>query len=109
MKLDDIGYWLAEKRSALAQALGKGLLVVAPWLMKSLSVVGTLAMFLVGGGIVVHGIAPLHHAIEHFAQQQSSFIGLMLPTLLNLVLGFIIGGIVVMLVNMVARLRGVSH
>lgn len=109
MKLDDIGYWLAEKRSALAQALGKGLLVVAPWLMKSLSVVGTLAMFLVGGGIVVHGIAPLHHAIEQFAQQQSSFIALMLPTLLNLVLGFIIGGIVVVLVKMVARLRGVSH
>ena len=38
--------------------------------MKSLSVVGTLAMFLVGGGIVVHGIAPLHHAIEHFSSTQ---------------------------------------
>lgn len=49
VKLDDMGYWLAEKTSVLAQTLGKGLLVVAPWLMKSLSVVGTLAMFLVGG------------------------------------------------------------
>ena len=109
VKLDDIGYWLAEKRSLLAQSLGKGLLVVAPWLMKTLSVVGTLAMFLVGGGIVVHGISPLHHAIEHFAQQQSTLISLMLPTLLNLVLGFIIGGIVVLLVKAVARVRGVSH
>ncbi|HIH5153942.1 TPA: DUF808 domain-containing protein [Citrobacter freundii] len=109
VKLDDIGYWLAEKRSQLARSLGKGLLVVAPWLMKTLSVVGTLAMFLVGGGIVVHGISPLHHAIEHFAQQQSTLISLMLPTLLNLVLGFIIGGIVVLLVKAVARLRGVSH
>ncbi|QBX80341.1 DUF808 domain-containing protein [Citrobacter tructae] len=109
VKLDDIGYWLAEKRSAIAQALGKGLLVVAPWLMKTLSVVGTLAMFLVGGGIVVHGIAPLHHAIEHFAQQQNSFISMMVPTLLNLVLGFIIGGAVVLVVKMVAKLRGVSH
>lgn len=109
VKLDDIGFWLAEKRSAVAQALGKGLLVVAPWLMKTLSVVGTLAMFLVGGGIVVHGIAPLHHAIEQFAQQQNSFISMMIPTLLNLVLGFIIGGIVVLLVKMVAKLRGVSH
>lgn len=45
VKLDDMGYWLAEKTSVLARALGKGLLVVAPWLMKSLSVVGTLAMF----------------------------------------------------------------
>lgn len=109
VKLDDIGYWLAEKSSAIAQLLGKGLLVVAPWLMKTLSVVGTLAMFLVGGGIVVHGITPLHHAIEHFSQQQSTIIALMLPTLLNLVLGVIIGGIVVLLVNMVAKLRGVSH
>ncbi len=67
VKLDDMGYWLAEKRSTLAQWLGKGLLAVAPWLMKLLSVVGTLAMFLVGGGIVVHGIAPLHHAIEHWS------------------------------------------
>ncbi|MRG02439.1 DUF808 family protein, partial [Klebsiella quasipneumoniae] len=58
VKLDDIGYWLEEKSSAVARGIGKGLLVLAPWLMKSLSIVGTLAMFLVGGGIVVHGIAP---------------------------------------------------
>ena len=109
VKLDDIGYWLVEKTSALAQVFGKGLLVVAPWLMKTLSVVGTLAMFLVGGGIVVHGIAPLHHAIEHFAQQQNTFMEIMLPTLLNLVLGFIIGGIVVLLVKAIAKMRGVSH
>ena len=55
VKIDDLGYWLAEKSSALMQALGKGLLIIAPWLMKALSIVGTLAMFLVGGGIVVHG------------------------------------------------------
>ncbi|EOI1353822.1 DUF808 domain-containing protein [Citrobacter amalonaticus] len=109
VKLDDMGYWLAEKTSVLAQALGKGLLVVAPWLMKSLSVVGTLAMFLVGGGIVVHGIAPLHHAIEQFARQQNAVVALILPTLLNLVLGFIIGAIVVLLVKAVARMRGVAH
>lgn len=109
VKLDDIGFWLVEKTSAAAQFVGKGLLVVAPWLMKALSVVGTLAMFLVGGGIVVHGIAPLHHAIEHFAQQQTAFIALILPTLLNLVLGFIVGAMVVALVKAIARVRGVSH
>ncbi|HCD1256671.1 DUF808 family protein [Citrobacter sp. ANG330] len=109
VKLDDMGYWLADKTSVLAKALGKGLLVVAPWLMKSLSVVGTLAMFLVGGGIVVHGVAPLHHAIEAFAQQQSAVVALILPTLLNLVLGFIIGAIVVLLVKAVSRVRGVAH
>jgi len=105
VKLDDMGYWLAEKRSVLAQGLGKGLLVVAPWLMKTLSVVGTLAMFLVGGGIVVHGVAPLHHAIEGFAQQQSAWLAMALPTLANLVLGFIIGAVVLAAVNLIARLR----
>ncbi|HAE7876252.1 TPA_asm: DUF808 family protein, partial [Salmonella enterica subsp. enterica serovar 1,9,12:-:-] len=109
VKLDDMGYWLAEKRSVLAQGIGKGLLIIAPWLMKALSIIGTLAMFLVGGGIVVHGIAPLHYAIEHFAQQQSTFIAHTLPALLNLVLGFIIGVIVVALVKSVAKIRGVSH
>ena len=109
VKLDDMGYWLAEKRSVLAQAVGKGLLVTAPWLMKALSIVGTLAMFLVGGGIVVHGIAPLHHAIDHFAQQQNDLIALTLPMLINLVLGFIIGSVVVGLVKTVANVRGGSH
>ena len=105
VKLDDMGYWLVEKSSALAQAVGKGLLVVAPWLMKILSVVGTLAMFLVGGGIVVHGVGPLHHAIEGFAVQQASWIAMLLPTLANLVLGFILGAVVLAVVNGVARLR----
>ena len=109
VKLDDMGYWLTERPTALAKAVGRGLLVVAPWLMKALSIVGTLAMFLVGGGIVVHGIAPLHHAIEHVAAQQGAFIAATLPTLANLVLGFIIGLIVVGLVKMVSRLRGSAH
>lgn len=106
VKLDDMGYWLAEKRAVLAQALGKSLLFIAPWLMKILSVVGTLAMFLVGGGIVVHGIAPLHHAIEHMAQGSNTFVAALLPVLANLVLGFIIGAIVLSAVKLFARLRG---
>ncbi len=109
VKIDDLGYWLAEKSSALMQALGKGLLIIAPWLMKAFSIVGTLAMFLVGGGIVVHGIAPLHHAIEHFAGQQSAVVAMILPTVLNLILGFIIGGIVVLGVKAVAKMRGQAH
>lgn len=109
VKLDDMGYWLADKSSVVAKAVGKGLLVLAPWLMKSLSVIGTLAMFLVGGGIVVHGIAPLHHAIEHFATAQGAIVAAILPTLLNLVIGFIIGAIVIAGVKLVAKMRGVSH
>lgn len=109
VKLDDIGFWLEAKSSAVAKGIGKSLLVLAPWLMKSLSVVGTLAMFLVGGGIVVHGIAPLHHAIEHFAAQQGAVVAAILPTLLNLVLGFIVGSIVVAAVKLVEKLRGTAH
>ncbi|KFC13213.1 putative inner membrane protein [Trabulsiella guamensis ATCC 49490] len=105
VKLDDMGYWLAEKSSVLAQALGKSLLFIAPWLMKSLSIVGTLAMFLVGGGIIVHGLAPLHHAIEHFTAEQASAVQWLLPTLFNLVLGFIVGAVVLAVVNVVSRLR----
>ncbi|WP_391487097.1 DUF808 domain-containing protein [Leclercia tamurae] len=109
VKLDDVGYWLSDKTSALAKMIGKALLVIAPWLMKSLSVIGTLAMFLVGGGIVVHGIAPLHHAIEHFAEGQAAVIATVLPTLLNLVIGLIIGLIVVAVVKLVGKMRGSSH
>ena len=105
VKLDDMGYWLVEKRNALAQGVGKGLLVIAPWLMKTLSVVGTLAMFLVGGGIVVHGVAPVHHAIEAFAAQQAPWLAALVPVLANLVLGFIIGAVVLAVVNLVSRWR----
>ncbi|MCT4706662.1 DUF808 family protein [Enterobacteriaceae bacterium H16N7] len=106
VKLDDLGFWLVEKSSALAKGIGKALLVLAPLLMKFLSIVGTLAMFLVGGGILVHGIPALHHAIENFAQQFGGVAHLVGPTLVNLVLGFIVGGIVLLAVNGINHLRG---
>ncbi|MFP7352901.1 DUF808 domain-containing protein [Klebsiella pasteurii] len=105
VKLDDMGYWLVEKTSSLAQWSGKALLAIAPRLMKVLSIVGTLAMFLVGGGIVVHGIAPLHHAVENLAHGQNAVIASLLPTAANLVLGFIIGAIVLAGVKAIAALR----
>jgi len=105
VKLDDMGYWLVEKGGVLAQWLGKGLLAVAPRLMKLLSIVGTLAMFLVGGGIVVHGITPLHHAVENLASGMSGFAASLLPTGVNLVLGFIIGAVVLAGVKAVSGLR----
>ncbi|CCJ87913.1 Putative inner membrane protein [Cronobacter dublinensis 582] len=74
--------------------------------MKALSVLGTIAMFLVGGGIVVHGVAPLHHAIEHWAQGLGGVGAAVMPTVLNLVLGFIIGAVVLAAVSLIGRLRG---
>lgn len=61
VKLDDAGLWLQKKANAAAQMLGRGLLLGAPLLMKFLSVAGTAAMFLVGGGILVHGLPAVHH------------------------------------------------
>ena len=64
VKLDDLGALLAARRSATAQAVGRGILAAAPWLMRALSIAGTAAMFLVGGGIIAHGIPAVHHAVH---------------------------------------------
>lgn len=64
VKLDDAGLALAKRSSAIARKLGNALLTLAPWLMRFLSVAGTAAMFLVGGGIISHGIPALHHLNE---------------------------------------------
>ncbi|WP_312056521.1 DUF808 domain-containing protein [Pantoea brenneri] len=108
VKIDDLGFWLREKPSRIAQGIGSVLLAAAPWLMKILSVVGTIAMFLVGGGIVVHGITPLHHLIEEVSSGFSGWIATLLSNGANLVLGFIIGSIVLLVVNLIAKLRGKS-
>ena len=110
VKLDDLGLWLSQKTSSLAQALGRGLLVAAPWLMKFLSVAGTAAMFLVGGGILVHGIAPLHHAIEGAgaAVAQGALGGLwqaLTTNALNGVAGIVAGALVLGAVTLIQKLR----
>ena len=110
VKLDDLGLWLSGKASGAAQALGRGLLAAAPWLMKFLSVAGTAAMFLVGGGILVHGIAPLHHAIEGAgaAVAQGALGGLwqaLTTNLLNGVAGIVAGAVVLGAVTLIQKLR----
>jgi predicted DNA repair protein MutK len=111
VKLDDLGLWLSRKASSAAQALGRGLLAAAPWLMKALSVAGTAAMFLVGGGILVHGIGPLHHAIEGVgaALAQGALGGVwqaLATNALNAVAGIAAGAVVLAGVHLVQRLRG---
>lgn len=64
VKIDDAGLYLSRQSGSGTQALGRGLLRAAPILMKVLSVAGTAAMFLVGGGILVHGLPFLHHLLE---------------------------------------------
>lgn len=108
VKIDDLGYWLREKSSTLAQGMGSVLLALAPLLMKILTVVGTIAMFLVGGGIIVHGITPLHHVITEYSSGFHGVVSTLLSNGANLVLGFIIGSIVLLVVNLIAKLRGKS-
>jgi len=106
VKIDDLGFWLKQKSSRVAQSVGAVLLAAAPWLMKILTLVGTLAMFLVGGGIIVHGITPLHHFIENAIAPFSGLVSGLLSNGANLVIGFIIGSIVLLVVNLIAKLRG---
>jgi predicted DNA repair protein MutK len=106
VKLDDAGLWLSRRDGAFARSLGSGILRAAPWLMKALSIAGTAAMFLVGGGILVHGIAPLHHAVQAWAEGLGTLAAAVLPTLADALLGIVAGAIVLAGVTLIQRLRG---
>ena len=104
VKLDDGGLALSRSGSGALRALGRGILAAAPWLMKGLSVAGTAAMFLVGGGILVHGFTPLAHAIEGALDGLGGFAGAVLPTLANGLLGVVAGALVLAVVTLARRL-----
>lgn len=106
VKLDDAGLWLSRRDSGAAQALGRAILRAAPWLMKLLSIAGTAAMFLVGGGILVHGIAPLHHAVQAWTAGSGGIAAAVLPTLADALTGVVAGALVLAGVTLVQRLRG---
>jgi len=105
VKLDDAGLWLSRREAAMPRALGVGILRAAPWLMKGLSIAGTAAMFLVGGGILVHGIAPLHHAVQDWAQGLGSVAAAVVPTLVDALAGIVAGALVLAVVTLIQRLR----
>jgi predicted DNA repair protein MutK len=105
VKLDDLGLWLSRRTGAAARALGSGIVRAAPWLMKALSFAGTVAMFLVGGGILVHGVPPLHHAIVQAVQGLGTAAQAVLPVLADGVLGVLAGGLVLAAVTLLQRLR----
>jgi predicted DNA repair protein MutK len=104
VKLDDIGAHLCTKSNAISQMVGKFLLAAAPKLMKILSVVGTAAMFMVGGGIVAHNIPAVHHWIEHTAAATAP-VGWLSSSILTGVAGVIIGAMVLLLWSPVAQWR----
>ncbi|MDO6747626.1 DUF808 domain-containing protein [Gilvimarinus sp. 1_MG-2023] len=111
VKIDDAGLYLSNSKFKFQQSFGRALLVAAPLLMKFLSVAGTLAMFLVGGGILVHSIPALHHLTESAATWAGSLGSLnqmlefLVPTGINFIAGVVVGGILVALFQVAQRLR----
>jgi predicted DNA repair protein MutK len=105
VKLDDLGLYLTRKASAGAQAAGRAILAAAPWMMKALSVLGTAAMFLVGGSILVHGVPALHHAFDEATADAGAW-SIPVGMLLNALMGVVAGGILVAAHALVRRARG---
>ncbi len=104
VKLDDLGFWLNKRTNAVARALGRGIIAAAPWLMKALAVVGTAAMFLVGGGIITHSIPALEHAIA--AITPDGWLGTLVKLACDAGIGIVVGAVVVAVVTAVQKLRG---
>ena len=105
VKLDDLGLWLNRRPSGAARALGRSILRAAPWFMKGLSVAGTAAMFLVGGGILVHGVPALHHAIGGAVQGLGASARFVLPVLADGAVGVAAGAAVLAAVTLARRWR----
>lgn len=110
VKLDDAGLYLTRRAGAgpFGQAqrrFGEAILGAAPWLMKALAVAGTAAMFLVGGGILTHGIPVLHHWVEDVGQSAAAvprigaLLGTLTPAILNGLAGILAGALVLALAS----------
>jgi predicted DNA repair protein MutK len=104
VKLDDGGLYLSQRESAFQQRLGQAILWFAPYMMKTLSIVGTAAMFLVGGGILTHGIGPVHHLIVDATDHLGGIAGMLAPTLADGLFGILAGGLLVLVIMPLAGL-----
>ena len=97
VKLDDLGLYLSTKASAVARKFGAFLIAFTPYMMKTLTILGTAAMFLVGGGIIVHGVPVLHHIDET--------LNTVVSMLLSGGVGLVVGAVVLAGVLLVQKLK----
>lgn len=100
LKLDDAGMSMMKHRRAPVRHVGSALLRAAPWLMKLLSFAGTVAVFMVGGGIVSHGIPTIHHAVAALPSHP------VLQTAAEAAVGVVMGALALAAVSLVQKLRG---
>lgn len=104
VRIDDVGFWFKRHKNSYSQKLGMLMVQVVPYIMKSLSFVGTVAMFLVGGGIITHGIEFLHHIVQVLMIKSQSFDWLA-ETVANGTIGLIVGAILVAVIHTFAILK----
>ena len=107
VKLDDLGLALA-RRKGVVRSIGLGIVTATPWLMKGLSVAGTAAMFLVGGGILVHGVPALHHAVQALAERVGNGFGWLAEAGANAGVGAVAGVVLLLVWTGVRKLRGAT-
>lgn len=116
VKLDDLGLHLMLKKGKsfyrqLQRKIGEKILAFAPYLMRTLSVVGTAAMFIVGGSIIGHGAPFLHHFTEQVIEflqklpEVGSVLATISPILIDGIIGLIVGAICVGLFKMINKIR----
>jgi len=104
VKLDDVGIHLAQREGPeTVRAVGRGILVMAPYLMKGLAIAGTAAMFLVGGGILVHGLPGLEHLVHRMMGDIGGLSGTLLTAILHALTGILAGGLVVAVTRVVGH------
>jgi len=117
VKLDDAGLHLLKNtdQSLLGRfkrRVGRRILIMAPALMKTLSVVGTIAMFLVGGGILVHGLPFMHHLLSSIVQwitaisEMGTYLAMLAPSIVNGLVGLVVGAVLVAGGYIFGRLKG---
>lgn len=109
VKIDDLGLYLSQRKTSvlqgLQQALGRGLVLTAPLLMKALTVLGTLAMFLVGGGILAHGWHAVGLGIEQISAAAGSMAQPLVGLGLNMGVGVLAGGAALLVMTLLGRLK----
>lgn len=108
VKVDDLGLALARREGPI-RVLGRGLLLGAPWMMKGLSFAGTAAMFLVGGGILAHGIPGFEARLSALTAGAGGLAQSIAPHLANAIVGLSAGGLAVGVVSLVKRLRATAR